>query len=105
MRRLGWFGVTGLLVLAGTGCNPSIARIRGEVVSVERTEETYTICLSNAVEAGSTYAKDRHLDDPECWWGSSVDGDLPSVGDCVRLTMQGESDELGVEAVTGCEHA
>lgn len=64
-------------------CNPAIARVRGQVLTIEPVDDEIEICVSGPTDADSTYGDDS-FDDPECWSGV-VDDVLPSVGDCVTL--------------------
>jgi len=91
--------LAGFAVYVGA-CNPAIARVRGQVVAVEPVDDEIEICVSGPTDAGSTYGDDT-FDDPECWSGV-VDDELPSVGDCVTLQVQGESSRLEVEPASGC---
>lgn len=103
-RRLLITGAAVVWLAGGAGCvgacNPAIARVRGEVVTVEPVDEEIEICLAGPTDAGSTYG-DGTFDDPECWSGL-VDNELPSVGDCVTLQIQGESSMLEVEPASDC---
>jgi len=81
--------------------NPAIARIRGEVVSVDQVDERIEVCVVNPVDAGSTYG-DREFDSTECWSGDVSDG-LPNLGDCVVLQTQGESSVLKVTPARACD--
>ena len=83
-----------------TACNPAIARVRGEVVTVNSNGDETEICIKNASDAGSTYG-DKSVADKECLSGI-VSGRLPAPGDCVQLQVQGEGSELKVSGTNDC---
>ncbi len=88
----------GALILAA--CNPAIARRRGQVVSVRSDKPETEVCIANAVDAGSTYG-DKTPSDRECLRGI-LDGQMPELGDCVTLQVQGEGSELRVTSADDC---
>lgn len=96
----------GVLWLLGMGVytaligNPAIARMKGEVVSVEPVEDHTEICLAHPVDAGSTYG-DRSYAELECRNGI-IAGVAPEVGECVIIESQGESSVIEVESGRLC---
>jgi hypothetical protein len=93
-------------LLGSAGCvgslgNPAIARMKGAVITVGPVEDETRICLSDPVDAGTTYG-DRKYSDRECWSGILEGDPAPQVGDCVVLGVQGESSVLSVERAHGC---
>lgn len=109
MTKVAWAAVGAVAVLFlwgialffGVVGNPAIARMRGEVRSVQNADDRTEICLSRAVDDGSTYG-DGELADLECWSGTPQ-GRVPGLGDCVALEIQGESSQLAIGPATGCQ--
>jgi hypothetical protein len=89
-----WF--VGFAAYVGLVGNPAIARMKGEVISVEPVDDETEICLSEPMDAGSTHG-DREYDNPECRRGL-LESRVPSVADCVILKSQGHVSEIEVEA-------
>lgn len=80
---------------------PSIARLRGQVSSIEPAADGRTdVCIRDTTDAGSSGG----ALEPKamvCWDGE-LEGDRPEVGDCVILQTQGETDYLRVERADNC---
>jgi hypothetical protein len=100
-------GVIGVLSLFGFAAyiglvgNPAINQARGTVLSVERLDDEIELCLSEPVDAGSTYG-DRRYSDVECWQGL-IETRLPEPGECVVVRAQGHVSELEVKKAAGCQ--
>jgi hypothetical protein len=97
-------GATVVSMLAA-GCvgpfgNPYIARMKGEVMKIEPVDDETQICLSNPVDAGSTYG-DRKYSERECWSGV-LEVPAPEVGDCVIVGVQAETSVMSVERAHRC---
>lgn len=93
--------VVGAMALFAVSQGESIARRRGEITSIRPAGDDRTkVCLRDTVDAGSTYGT-REPQDSVCAAGQ-LEGIQASVGLCVVMQTEGETNHLRLEQAEGC---